>query len=126
MRARTLYVLGIFICVRAPMSNFLPLYNTIFFLSSQEIFQIFFCQFFLSIVKFMRARPPSNFSFCQILINQLRSSYASCQILKQLQNQLQNNSLYLYFPFYYNTNFKINQAAKAVKFSRANLKRFKF
>ena len=28
-------------------------------------------------------------------------------------------------PFYYNTNFKINQAAKAVKFSLANLKRFK-
>ena len=27
--------------------------------------------------------------------------------------------------FYYNTNFKINQAVKAVKFSRANLKRFK-
>ena len=71
---------------------------------------------------------------CQILINQLQTSYdcqiliaatsaanlSSCQILNQLQI-----SLYLYFPFYYNTNFKINQAAKAVKFSRANLKRFK-
>lgn len=65
-----------------------------------------------------------NFYFCQILMNQLRSAAIQLHQLSNFESAA--ISLYLYFPFYYNTNFKINQAAKAVKFSRANLKRFKF
>lgn len=95
------------------------------FCQVKRFFKFFSANFFSPLSSLCAPALASNFMRCQILINQLRSSYASCQILKQLQNQLQNNSLYLYFPFYYNTNFNFNQAAKAVKFSRANLKRFK-
>lgn len=87
---------------RAPMSNFLPLYNTTFFLSSQEAFQIFFCQFFSPLSSLCGVALASNFYICQILINQLQNqlhrlglsnfkpatkpaTFTYCQILSQLQ-----------------------------------------
>lgn len=116
MRARTLYVLGIFICVRAPMSNFLPLYNTTFFLSSQEAFQIFFSvNFSLHRQVCMRAARPSNFMRCQILINQLRTSY-DCQILiaaTSAANLSSCNSLYIYI-----SPFIIIQILKLIKLQK--------
>ena len=95
-----------------------------------------FCQIFIQVKfslhsTFPISRPPSNFYFCQILkpaTNQLHQLGLSNfkPATKSATNKIWHTiSLYLYFPFYYNTNFKINQAAKAVKFSRANLKRFK-
>lgn len=95
-----------------------------------------FCQIFIQVKfslpsSFLISRPPSNFYICQILkpaTNQLHQLGLSNfkPATKSATNKIWHTiSLYLYFPFYYNTNFKINQATKAVKFSRANLKHFK-
>lgn len=71
-----------------------PLYNTTFFLSSQEIFQIFFCQFFSPSSSLYARRPAVKFyalsNFNKPAANQLRlsnfnSSYISCKF-KQLSN----------------------------------------
>ena len=69
-----------------------------FFCQVKKFFKFFSANFFSPLPSLCAPALASNFSFCQILINQLRSSYASCQILNQLQNQLQNNFFIFIFP----------------------------
>ena len=74
--------------------------------------KFYFCQI-SSFVKFYDvAGATSNFMRCQILINQLQTSYTSCQILNQLQNQLQIKfdiqSLYIYISPFIITQIKLD------------------
>ena len=109
--------------------------NPLLFLWDLDVWRLnpFFVKFlfksnFLFLQHVSISRPPSNFYFCQILRPATKPAISAGlkTATKPATNKIwHTTSLYLYFPFYYNTNFKINQATKAVKFSRANLKRFK-
>lgn len=59
----------------------------------------------------------SNFMRCQILINQLQTSYTSCQILKQLQNQLRKR-FDIQFLYIYISPFIITQILILIKLQK--------